>query len=465
MNIIQLSAVKLINGIKTKQFTCVSVMEAYLAQIKKVNPQINALVQSQSDAELLKLAKHADQDILENKPLGKLHGLPMTIKDHFKVKDFIVTRGCTGLKDYRCKEDASIVARLKAEGAIILGITNMPEWGPAFEADNDVYGQTKNPYDLTKTSGGSSGGEAALITSCGSAAGIGSDGGGSIRLPAHFCGITGIKPTQHLVPCSGNVPTDGGIGMAFYTPGPMARYVEDLRLILPIISGWDGIDPYLPAELPPITTKPLKDMRICYIMGGTNLTPDSDTSHIMEKAVQSFKKQDISIEQVDFLDLALIGKQLWENYFFGGDQALTYKQALQKFNVSKPSAILQNFLDAAANSPLFNANDIRRKFFEMDQIRFKALHDMSKYDALICPTCVTPAKVHGTTQAHIEDFYYTMGFNLLGWPACTVRCGESTTGLPIGLQIAAKPWQDYIALDVAEFLEQQLGGWQMPKDL
>jgi amidase len=456
----ELSASDLAAGIKAKKFSCQEVMQAYLAQITQVNPKINAIVQLNAE-QALQQALAADQALAEGKATGKLHGVPVTLKDHLKVKDFIVTRGCTGLKNHRCNEDSAIAARLKAEGAIVLGITNMPEIGPIFESDNKVYGQTKNPYDLSKTSGGSSGGEAAILASGGSALGIGSDGAGSIRLPAHFCGIAGIKPTQHLLPCTGNVPSDGGIGMFYYTPGPMARFVKDLKLALPLIAGSDGIDPHVMPFSLSTQSKPINNMRIGYVIENSVSKVDNDTIAVMQNAITILNKATQPVEAIDFLDIGYAGKFHWETFFYAGDQGNSYRQLLKSLH-AEISLPMQRFLEAAAQSAIFDATEIRRRFFEADQIRMQALQHMQNYDVIITPACATPAKPHGTTQAHIWDFVYTMAFNLLGWPACVVRCGTSKDGLPIGLQIAANPWRDYDALTVAEFLENQLGGWQKP---
>ncbi|PIQ42403.1 MAG: amidase [Gammaproteobacteria bacterium CG11_big_fil_rev_8_21_14_0_20_46_22] len=457
-----LSATTLATGIKNKTYSCVEVMQAYLNKVDQVNPQLNAVVQRLDPEIGMQQAKHADEQLASGKPVGRLHGLPMTIKDHIKVKNFVVTRGSLAFKDYRCDCDAPIVAKLKNEGAIVIGITNMPELGPAFETDNDVYGLTKNPYDLSKTPGGSSGGEAAIIASGGSTLGIGTDGGGSVRLPAHFSGIAGIKPTQHLVSCVGNVPADGGIGMVFYTPGPMARYIEDLRLVLPIISGPDGVDPHvMPLNLP-MKTKPLNEMRIGYLVNSSQTTADRDTQATMKNAIDALKGNVAEVTEVDFLDIDYIGQFHWETFFYGGDQAKGFMKILQNEGLKKFSPTLQRFFDGAAQSELFDAGELRRRFFEADQIRMQTLQHMQHFDAIILPACATPAKPFGTTQANMMDFNYTMAFNLLGWPGSVVRCGTSEEGLPIGLQVVAKPWGDYTTLAVAEYLEKSLGGWKMP---
>jgi amidase len=455
-----ISATKLAARIRDKVYSCSEVMQAYLHRIEQVQPKLNAFAHRLDPDTAMLQAKAADQHLASGKPIGKLHGLPITIKDHLKVKDFIVTRGSLAFKDYRCTDDAPIVAKLKQAGAIVIGMTNMPELGPVFESDNAIYGQTKNPYDVTKTSGGSSGGEAALLASGGSTLGIGSDGGGSIRVPAHFCGIAGIKPTQHLISCVGNVPADGGIGALFYTPGPMARYVADLKLSLPIISGWDGVDPHVVPFQLPISHKPINEMRIGYLVHGKKTLAAQDTCSTMEDAIKVLRDVAAKVKEINFLDIDYLGSFHWETYFYGGDQAAGYKKLLMNAGLQKFSAPLQRFFDAAEKSPLFDAGELRRRFFEIDQLRMHALLNMKEFDVIVLPTCATPAKLHGTTQEQITDFHYSMAFNLLGWPGSVVRCGKSKTGLPIGLQIVAQPWADYNTLAVAEYLEQALGGWQ-----
>lgn len=456
------SATEIINSIKNKQFSCVDVMQAYLDRVAVVNPSLNAMVQQLDPKIALRQAQVLDEKQARGEKLGALHGLPMTIKDHIKVKDFIVTRGTAGLKEYRCTVDAPIVAQLKKQGAIIIGISNMPEFGPAFETDNDVYGRTNNPYDMNKTSGGSSGGEAALIASGGSAAGIGTDGGGSIRVPAHFCGIAGHKPTQHLVSCTGNVPGDGGMGMMFYTPGPMARYVEDLQLILPLISGGDSCDPYLPQIIPELNAKPVNELRIGYVVNNSEGEPDDDTVSVFNEVIKSLTQDVYSVKPIDFLDVGELGRFLWEFYFYGGDQGLSHQQLLEKVGTGKASPTLQRFLNGAKQSPKLDANQMRAAFVKIDQIRMQALQAMQEYDVIISPVAATPAKQHATTQAKLYDMCYTMIYNLLGWPATTVRCGTSQLGLPLGMQIAAKPWDDGVTLGLAKHLQTVFGGWQAP---
>ncbi len=459
-----LSASNLVKGIVNKKFSAVEVMQAHLKRINQVNPIVNAVVQQLDEQSALNAAAEADKQLAQGNALGPLHGLPITIKDHIKVKDFIVTSGCTALKRHRCHEDAFIVQKLKQAGAIIIGITNMPEMGVAFETDNNVYGRTNNPYDVTKTPGGSSGGEGAVIASGGSPLGIGSDAGGSIRLPAHFCGISGLKPTQHALSCIGNVPGDGGILGSFATFGPLARYVSDLKLSLPILSAYDSSDPYMAPSPLFSSDKAVGSIRIGYMIDNFTSTPTPETAQVMQDAMTVLRDNGSAVTEVDFLDIDYMGKFLRDTFFYGGDRGNSFIQMMKHLNHGKeisPASTFQTFLDAAAQSDIFDVTEIRRRFFEADQIRFKALNHMQNYDVIILPVCATAAKTHGTIHPESNDFY-TMAFNLLGWPVCVVRCGTSKEGLPIGLQIAAKPWHDFSTLAVAELLEQAFGGWTMP---
>ncbi len=239
MEIYQLSASEIIRKIANKDLTARQAAEAFIKRIKEVNQQLNAIHQVDT-VRILHAADEADQAILMGKSLGKLHGLPITIKDTCEVSGFIVGKGYPYFLKYATK-DSTIVSRLKAEGAIILGVTNVPELLFAYETDNRTHGRTNNPYDLARTPGGSSGGEAALLAVGGSPLGMGSDAGGSIRQPAHYCGICAHKPTQGLLPVAGDIPFDGAAGLvsSVLTIGPMGRYVEDLVLAMEVISGGD----------------------------------------------------------------------------------------------------------------------------------------------------------------------------------------------------------------------------------
>src|SRR6201747_1281132 len=239
--IITMSASELARAIQSKKMSSKTVVEAHLERIAKVNPKLNAVVQLTADS-ARKEAEEADAALARGEIKGPLHGVPMTIKDTLETAGVICTGGTKGRANYVPKADATAVARLRAAGAIFLGKTNVPELAGAIETDNLVYGRTNNPYDLSRTPGGSSGGESAIVAAGGSPLGLGTDAGGSIRVPAHFCGLAAIKPTSGRVPRTGQFPLPLGARNAVFHVSLLARKVEDLALALPIISGPDYRD-------------------------------------------------------------------------------------------------------------------------------------------------------------------------------------------------------------------------------
>src|SRR3989454_93701 len=259
-DIIYASATTLARAIRAKEISSAEVVHAYLQRIEAVNPQLNAVVQLRAEAAQAE-AHAADAALARGQIMGPLHGVPMTIKDSLDTAGVITTGGTTGRSTYVPTQDATVVARLPAAGAILLGKTNTPELTLAGETDNLLYGRTNNPYDVSRTPGGSSGGAGAILAAGGSVLDIGSDTGGSIRLPAHFCGIAGIKPTSGRVPRTGHiVPFGMGAVDALTQLGPLARYIADLSLILPIIAGIDWRDPA-------IVPMPLGDPKAISIQG------------------------------------------------------------------------------------------------------------------------------------------------------------------------------------------------------
>ena len=218
------------------------VVQACLDRIDQVNPQLNAVVQLAA-TRALEEAREADEALARGESNGPLHGVPMTIKDSLDTAGLISTGGTKGRESFIPQQDATVVRRLREAGAILLGKTNTPEFTLSFETNNLIYGRTNNPYDTSRTPGGSSGGAAAIVAAAGAPFDIGSDFGGSIRLPSHLCGIAGLKPSSGRVPRTGHIYPFGGVQDSFQQIGPLARYVEDLALILPLIAGPDFIDP------------------------------------------------------------------------------------------------------------------------------------------------------------------------------------------------------------------------------
>ena len=243
-DIIHMPVHQLRNLIIKKKISSVEVVSAFIKRIEDVNPKINAVVTFRPE-EALQEARKADDDLRKGKVYGALHGIPCTIKDSFDTAGIVSTAGTLGRKNFVPEKDATVVKRIKDAGAIIMGKTNTPEFTMDYFTDNLVFGKTKNPYDVNRSPGGSSGGAAAIIAAGGSPFDIGSDTGGSIRFPAHCCGVSGIKPTSGRVPRTGHIISYKGVNQSLTHVGPLARSVEDLNLLLRIISGVDNIDPYI----------------------------------------------------------------------------------------------------------------------------------------------------------------------------------------------------------------------------
>ena len=448
------SAKQLVNRIKQKQISCTELIHVYLDRLSNINPKLNALVQTLSPENALQQARLADAKLAKNQAVGPLHGLPITIKDCCNVKDFVITKGSMGFH-FLPTEDATVVNRLKTAGAIVIGISNVPEFNIAYETDNDRYGKTLNPYDLTRTPGGSSGGEAAIIAAGGSTLGLGTDAAGSIRQPAHNTGITCLKPTHGLLPNSGKLPYDGGPLSSLTTYGPMARFVDDLILTLPVLSGSAAYNPNVTSCIN------FKSLRIAFYADNTIVKPDEDTLRTIKRVVNSLQTEVAQLEEHCPPHLAELYSLISEAFFLKGDKGLGIKMLLNQLGVKKSSSLVREFL-AIARRCEFSTTELNQRLRRLDQLRLALEKFFIDYDAIICPVAATPAKQHGRSFIEGRDFSYLSIYNFTGWPVATVRCGTSLEGLPIGIQIIAKPWQDMTALGLAKKLETLLGGWQAP---
>jgi amidase len=450
------SATALARAIRNREVSVYEVVTACLARIEAVNPQLNAVVQLAPDA--LEQAQAADAALARGEVKGPLHGVPMTIKDSFDTAGVISSWGTPGRAGYVPNRDATVVARLKAAGAILLGKTNTPEFTLSFETDNPIYGQTNNPYDLSRTSGGSSGGAAAIVAAGGSPFDIGTDTGGSIRQPAHFCGITGIKPTSGRVPRTGHAVPPGGLVDMLTQVGPMARFVEDLALILPIIAGPDGQDPAIaPVPLGDPEAVVLKGRRaVLYTDNGLQVpTPEivdavRDAAEALEAAGVNFEeRRPPGIEET----LELLG-----GLMRGWDGGAWARLLLARAGTAESDSTLDRFLNAPALPPEALVHLIDR----WDRFRSQMLTFLNGYELILAPVNAYPALPHGEARPKYQGFSYTITYNLTGWPGAVVRVGTSPEGLPIGVQLVARPWREDIALAAAHHLEEIFGGWQRP---
>ncbi len=454
------SATQLAKLIRNQDVTVKEVVEGHLQRIEAVNPSLHAVVQFAAKRALDE-AREADLAIAAGRELGPLHGVPMTIKDSLDTAGVISTGGTKGRETYIPTEDATVVARLRSAGAILLGKTNTPELTLAGETNNLVYGQTNNPYDLSRSPGGSSGGAGAIIAAGGSPFDIGSDTGGSIRLPAHFCGIAGIKPTSGRVPRTGHVvPHSLGAVDALTQNGPMARFVEDLVLILPIISGIDWRDPaIIPMPLGNPQEVNLRDLRVAVHTDNGIMTPTPETIATVEAAAAALTAAGLTV--IEDRPSPLPRAAELANNLSGADGRAWTRRLLSKSGTTELHPWLSRRMEEAE---AYEVGDFTALLEEVDRYRSEMLTFFQGYDVILCPVCAFPAPPHGSTMEPEmrKGFSYTGAYNLTGWPGAVVRGGTSPEGLPIGVQIVARPWREDVALAVAAHLETALGGWQRP---
>ena len=463
--IAQASATELARAIRDKSLSSVEVVQAYLQRIDAVNGTLNAIVQLDREGAIA-AARRADKQLAKGAKLGALHGVPITIKDSFDTAGMVSTAGTLGRAAFIPQTDATIVARLRAAGAIVLGKTNTPELTLSLETDNLVYGRTVNPYDVTRSPGGSSGGAAAAIAAGMSALDVGSDTGASVRYPAHCCGIAGLKPTHGRVPRTGHIISFAGVTESLTTLGPLARRVEDLELVLRIIAGPDSYDPAIaPVPLGDAGEISLKGLRAAAYTEVGQVAASETTVAAIGSATDALHDAGVTIEMsspprlTEAIDIFL--------GLFAGDGGEGLKGFVDMLGTTELSpqmrAALKIMEDGAMSTAQYQGLIIR-----LDLWRSELLAFMDQYDVLLCPVYAHPAPKSLTTfetREHVlppELFAYTAPFNLTGWPVAVVRIGEAAGDLPIGVQVVAKPWREDVALAVAAHLENTLGGFVPP---
>jgi amidase len=461
-NLYSSSVSELTERIRTKKIASEEIVGAHIRRIEQVNPKLNAVVQMRAE-EALAEAKKADEKLAHGQIIGPLHGVPMTIKDSFDTKDLISTAGSKGRENYLPPEDATVVKRLRKAGAILLGKTNTPELTLAYETDNLLYGRTNNPHDLTKSPGGRRGGAAAIIAAGGSPFDTGSDTGGSIRQPAHFCGIAGLKPTQGRVPRTGHFISYPGYLQALTHIGPMARYVDDLALLLKIISGPDWQDPFVvDKHLGEPQAIDLKKLRVAFYTEINEMQATGEIVQAVKNVARALQDEKAAVESAAPTCLG----QSYELYYdlFHADGHAWVRDLLEKAGTVISHPFLAWALDKEKSRALSGV-DFAKLLARWNQFRSEMLAFMQHYDALVCPVNAYPALPHGKskTEPYRYGFGFSITYNLTGWPAVAVCAGKTSTGLPIGIQVVAAPWREDIALAVARFVEQAFGGWQTNK--
>jgi Asp-tRNA(Asn)/Glu-tRNA(Gln) amidotransferase A subunit family amidase len=440
-------------------------VEAHLRQIDAQNSRINAFVSIFAE-EARAAAKAADEARVRQRTLGPLHGVPLTIKDSFDVAGQPTYCGSRLRLDHRAAKDSTSAARLRAAGAILLGKTNCPEFLYNYETDNYIAGRTNNPWDVTRTSGGSSGGEAAAIASFCSAGGMGSDGGGSIRVPAHFCGIAGLKPTPGRVPATGHFPLIAHPGGLLGVGGPMARTAEDVRLLFQVTAGHDDQDPFSapvplrPAELAGLKIGLMERFNGVPVQPAITLAVDA-AGRVLEAlgfAVEPFEPR--GIERAP---------ELW--WFFFGEVAAPFIKKMIAGRERDVHWTGMELVGLAFEKPAPTMEQVIENLGARDAMRAALLRQLRDHLVILLPACGVAAFPHrsrrwaaGEKEIGLFEAITPLTFsNLLGLPALVIPFGRTEEGLPVGVQLVAAPYGEELLLDLAVRMEEARGPFAGPR--
>lgn len=457
-----LSATQMVAGIRSGEIKPTELIEAHLERIEKLNPKLNAFVHVDAE-EARRQAKAAETAVQSGEKLGALHGVPLTIKSSIDVKGWGCTCGSRLRADYVAGSDAPLVSRLREAGAILLGNTNTPELLMAYETDNALAGRTNNPWDLSRTPGGSSGGEAAAIAARCSAGGVGSDGGGSVRVPAHFSGICGLKPTPGRIPATGHFPESAGPFALLGVVGPMARTAEDVRLLFEILAGPDDGDP-MSAPVPLQNARPeeVRHLRVGFFEEDGRIPVTKEIRAAVRTAASALRDAGHAVEEFVPPELEKVRSIWWNLFGRAGQVALG---PMCEGRESELSPILREFIGVVSAEPRLTTEEFMSTLLERDAVRARFLRQMQKYPILICPVCAVPAfghgerewKIEGRTVGYLDAMSYSQWFNALGNPAAVVPVGRSPEGLPIGVQVVGRPFEEELVLAFAQEIESRCG--------
>ncbi|MBV8883346.1 MAG: amidase [Chroococcidiopsidaceae cyanobacterium CP_BM_RX_35] len=487
-----LPAHQLAQRIRERTVSAIEVLEAYLAQIAKHNSELNAICILNEGA-ARQHAQQADAALVKGEYWGVLHGVPITIKDYFETAGLSTLSGYQPFKDYVPQHDATAVARVRAAGAIILGKTTATaDPGGDYQGINDRFPRVNNPWNLNYTPGGTSSGSAAAVAAGFSPLDICSDNGGSIRQPAHFCGVFGLKPTDRRVPTTGHVgdlPNVSGMPRCIrqmFTVGAIARSVEDLRLALQLIAGADPRQPDIPpVPLAQPVDNPLQNLRIAWIDELPSYPVAADIKSAMQTVAKRLGSTDTNIErwspEFDFV-------AAWQVYYAVGTYNLLYSQPINFTNVQKQMMFLWREATQGERAwrklsnvpsialPLF-LNPTLKGYFqaltERDSLIAQMDKELEQWDVWLCPVAMTPAFTHRAKGEAVEiegrkvpyqmaSGAYLVPFNLTGHPVVVVPIGNTQSGLPIGMQIVGKRWREMELLTISQKLMEVVGQFQLP---
>ena len=449
-----------------KKISPVEIVTAHIERIKTLQPRLNAFVHFDAESALAR-ARQWESAITRGESLPPLAGIPLTVKSCLDVAGWPCPAGSLLRKDYLPTADATLVARLESAGAILLGNTNTPEFLMAYETNNRVTGKTSNPWNLEYSAGGSSGGESAAIASGCSMGGIGSDGGGSIRTPAHFTGICGLKPTPGRVPTTGHFPASAGAFGWMGVVGPLARSVADVRELFNVIAGPDPGDAQsTPVPVCDIHAEQIRGLRIGILENAELGRATPETLLTIRRAAQHLCDLGYRVEPVTLakIDRAL---ELWW-FFFGAVVSHLIRQSTAGHE-DLLSPMLGEYLAITSTEPAFTADSFMAACAERDSIRANLLRQLQDFPILLSPVSTEPAFRHGEGRyrpgephSYRDTMRYCQWLNLAGFPGLSLPFGQSPEGLPINIQLIGRPHEEELLLAVAETLEQARGPFPHP---
>jgi amidase len=455
----RLPLVEMVSLVRSGTISSLELVNAHLDQIERKNPHLNAFTMLMAD-QARESARRADQGL----KTGLLHGVPITVKDSFDVAGFPTRLGSYFAPETPAREDAAVVSRLRGAGAIILGKTNTPEFLVSYESDNFITGRTNNPWDVERTPGGSSGGEAAAIAGFCSPGGVGSDGGGSVRVPAHFCGIAGLKPTPGRISLYSHRPAEGVPGIS--VAGPMARSVDDVRLLFDVLAGYDDRDPLTAPVLPRVLKT--DGVRIGVMEQFYDVPVQPSVRSAVKNAAKALGDLGFPVDEFrpEGIDRA---PNLW-NFFFGELPARSMKERIAGREAEAHWTYLEG-LDRQLDRPPASAWQVVESMGARDAMRRRLLEQMRRVPVILLPVASIVAFHHRERRFQTETkpiglFQAMMTattFNLLGLPGLVVPFGMSEEGLPVGVQLVGRPWEEELLLEIGTRLESARGPFKRPE--
>jgi len=456
--------------IRTRAISPRELSDHQLERTLDLHPKLNAFAEI-DEACARDQVQAAEAALQRSDSLSPLHAVPLSVKSCIDVAGWTCAAGSLLRKGNRPCTDAVLVQRLRSSGAILLGNTNTPEFLMNYETDNRLSGKTSNPWNFAFSAGGSSGGEAAAIASGCSFGGVGSDGGGSIRVPAHFCGICGLKPTPGRIPSNGHYPPGNSAVGWLGVVGPMARTVADLRILFDVLKGPDSGDALTSSiQIAHSDASSPQKLHIGILESDTlgRVTPETQLAVRRAAQLLAYEGYQLAPFRLDNLERVL---DLW--WFFFGTVIGELFAGEIRGREELLSPHFRDYLRAAHDSSPQSPVTVQR-FVGMctarDRERARILEAMRDVPILLSPVCAASAFRHGEGNwnpgtGYRKTMRHSQWLNLAGFPGVTISLGTSPEGLPIGVQLVGRPNEDELLLDVAERLESARGPWQPPPDL